>query len=167
MLREGSIAPTASSIASIVEGASSRADSSAWKKLTVANGVRVESTSGSQVTVRGAGSRSNYLRILDGGRISIGALAVGLRPDEQAGDQVMAALQVRSGGSIDPEGFAGFVDALPDGYRTASALGAPGKPASWRHWPCEWWVAPNLSSVASMPRRPTTPIIGIASLAAR
>ena len=29
------------------------------------NGVRVEATSGSQVTVRGAGSRSNYLRILD------------------------------------------------------------------------------------------------------
>lgn len=28
-------------------------------------GVRVESTSGSQVTLRGAGSRSNYLRILD------------------------------------------------------------------------------------------------------
>jgi hypothetical protein len=29
------------------------------------NGVKVDSTSGAQVTVRGAGSRSNYLRILD------------------------------------------------------------------------------------------------------
>ncbi|NVB78034.1 MAG: hypothetical protein HOV81_06530 [Kofleriaceae bacterium] len=29
------------------------------------NGIRVDSTSGSQVTIRGAGSRSNYLRILD------------------------------------------------------------------------------------------------------
>jgi fatty-acyl-CoA synthase len=33
-------------------------------------------------------------------------------PDVQAGDQVMAAVQMRSGASFDPAGFAGYVDSL-------------------------------------------------------
>jgi fatty-acyl-CoA synthase len=35
-------------------------------------------------------------------------------PDEHAGDQVMAALQMRSGARFDPDEFAGFVDGLAD-----------------------------------------------------
>jgi fatty-acyl-CoA synthase len=35
-------------------------------------------------------------------------------PDEQAGDQVMVALVLRSGAAFDPEGFAAWIDGLPD-----------------------------------------------------
>ena len=35
-------------------------------------------------------------------------------PDEQAGDQVMAALVLREGASFDPAGFAEWIDAQPD-----------------------------------------------------
>jgi fatty-acyl-CoA synthase len=35
-------------------------------------------------------------------------------PDEQAGDQVMAALVLREGASFDPVAFAAWIDAQPD-----------------------------------------------------
>jgi fatty-acyl-CoA synthase len=35
-------------------------------------------------------------------------------PDEHAGDQVMAAVQLREGASFDPVAFAAFIDSLPE-----------------------------------------------------
>ena len=35
-------------------------------------------------------------------------------PDEHAGDQIMAAVQLRDGASFDPAAFAAYIDSLPE-----------------------------------------------------